>query len=391
MKNILIIGGGIFGLSSAYALTERGHKVVVVDQGTIPHPLASSTDISKAVRLEYGQDVLYSKLTYKSISKWKTWNEVFDKNNYVETGYLMLLNGTLNDGLHTFEASSKKSLSHLGFELNHLVDEAFEEAFPILKDSGFNEAVFNPLGGYVKAQSAVQSLYTHLKFRGVEFILNNPLLSLSEKEGDLAFHFKKELTKSFDAYVLACGSMTPHLVPSLSSCMRITSHAIFGLLPKDPSAYSAANLPVFSADITNTGWYGFPFSKSNDCLKIAMHSNGKEIHPDDERKINPTDISALEQFLQNYFPSLLDARLVYTHRCLYTDTLDGHFWIDAHPKHPNLYICSGGSGHGFKMAPMIGDLLADLVEDKTNNYLDRFKWRQLNYLTESEEEARHKI
>ena len=93
-------------------------------------------------------------------------------------------------------------------------------------------------------------------------------------------------------------------------------------------------------------------------------------------------------FLKMTLPELVDAPLVHTRRCLYTDTLDGHFWIDNHPEIKGLSVSSGGSGHGFKMAPLLGEIAADVVEEKSHQFSQRFRWRHLTSNTLLFEEAR---
>ena len=99
----------------------------------------------------------------------------------------------------------------------------------------------------------------------------------------------------------------------------------------------------------------------------------------------------MRQFLKKSIPDLADAALVYTRRCLYTDTLDGHFWIDHHPEIKGLSVSSGGSGHGMKMAPVFGEITTDMAEEKSNPFLKRFQWRHLTPNTVQKEEARHVV
>ena len=98
----------------------------------------------------------------------------------------------------------------------------------------------------------------------------------------------------------------------------------------------------------------------------------------------------MRNFLATTFPSLVDAPLVFTRRCLYTDTLDGHFWIDHHPEIKGLSVSSGGSGHGLKMAPLLGEITADMIEGKTHQFSKRFRWRHLTPETLQGEKARYK-
>ena len=96
----------------------------------------------------------------------------------------------------------------------------------------------------------------------------------------------------------------------------------------------------------------------------------------------------MRQFVQKSLPSLSNAPLVYSRKCLYTDTLDGHFWIDHHPTIKGLSVSTGGSGHGLKMGPVIGELTADIVEKNSHQFSNRYCWRQLHVNTQQVEEAR---
>src|SRR5438067_1211152 len=133
--------------------------------------------------------------------------------------------------------------------------------------------------------------------------------------------------------------------------------------------------PVFGADITTTGYYGFPINRDG-VVKIANHGAGREMSPDSpERVVTAEDEGNLREFLASTFPSLADAPIVYTRVCMYCDTHDGHFWIARDPERQGLVVAAGDSGHGFKFAPMLGEIIADAVEAKDNRLLDKFRWR----------------
>ena len=126
-------------------------------------------------------------------------------------------------------------------------------------------------------------------------------------------------------------------------------------------------------------------------IKIAVHGQGLELHPEfDERVVTKKEHLRLREFLNQSLPALANDPVVYTRRCCYTDTLDGHFWIDRHPEIDGLSIGSGGSGHGLKMAPILGGMIADAAEGKNHKWSARHRWRHLEKETKQVEEARHK-
>jgi glycine/D-amino acid oxidase-like deaminating enzyme len=152
---------------------------------------------------------------------------------------------------------------------------------------------------------------------------------------------------------------------------------MFHLRPADPALFAAARFPVFGADISRTGYYGFPATRDG-IVKIANHGTGIDLAPDATRAVTAAQEAALREFLAATFPALADAPIVYRRLCVYGDTRDGHFWIARHPTRPNLTIAAGGSGHGFKFAPVLGELIADAALGRPNRLAAKFRWRDLS-------------
>ena len=187
--------------------------------------------------------------------------------------------------------------------------------------------------------------------------------------------------------VIAAGSATQILVPELRLVMKATAHPVFHIEIKN--AEGIGHYPTFAADISNTGWYGFPPHPASGVIKIANHGTGQELDPiHDERLMNDNDRARFRGFVTTHLQRNLDYEVVYERKCLYSDTFDGHFLIDRHPENPALTIAAGGSGHGFKMGPVLGRIIADSALGIDHGY-DRFKWRAFNAEASNEEEARN--
>jgi glycine/D-amino acid oxidase-like deaminating enzyme len=125
-------------------------------------------------------------------------------------------------------------------------------------------------------------------------------------------------------------------------------------------------------------------------VKIANHGDGRPMPPDSpSRLVSAQETERLREFLRGTFPALADAPIVYTRLCLYCDTWDGHFWIAPHPIRPGLVLATGGSGHGFKFAPLLGEWIADAAESRPSPLLPKFGWRPHARPTRSEEAARY--
>lgn len=390
-SDFLIVGGGVFGLSTAIELALRKYKVTLINPDTIPHHLAASTDISKAVRMEYGSDTEYFEMAEFCIKKWKEWNELFRTQIYHEVGFLMLSKDKFENNPRSYEAKSYQNLIAHGYHPTRLSTDELSSQFPIIQKGVYKEACLNMNGGYVESARAIELLARHATEIGVSIhehqtahelsVNNNRLSKLKTLEGE---------TYTFDQAIIAAGPFTPYLVPDLQPYMSATGHPVFWLKPEHPNEYKAPHLPVFMADVATTGWYGFPLSATNGVVKVARHADGLLMHPNnDDRYVGPDEVADMRTFVKSTFPGLIDAPLVYTRRCLYADTLDGHFWIDHHPEIKGLMVSTGGSGHGMKMGPAIGQMTADIAERKQHAYSDRYQWRHLSKNTIQNEEARN--
>jgi glycine/D-amino acid oxidase-like deaminating enzyme len=389
-QDILIIGGGVFGITSAIELTKRKYDVTLINPDRIPHHLAASTDISKAVRMEYGSDIGYFKMAEICINRFHEWNDLFKEELYHEVGFLMLCKEKLESKSQTYERESFQNLSKAGYKVQRMDSQLLAEHFPAINPKVYIDGNFNPRAGYVESGKMVAKLTDYARSLGVKIIEGQTAHRFVVEKGNLESVITKEGTSFHsDHTVVAAGANTPFLLPELQPYMKTTGHPVFWLRPVEKHNYASERLPVFTADISNSGWYGFPISSDDGVVKIAKHTNGVIVRPDqDDRRVTDADVEDMRNFVRSSMRSLSHAPLVFTRRCLYTDTLDGHFWIDHHPELKGLSVSSGGSGHGMKMAPILGEITADVIEGKSNEFSERFKWRHLSPETIQVEEAR---
>ncbi len=391
--DFLIVGGGIFGLTSAINLAKRKYNVGLINPDTIPHHLAASTDVTKIVRMEYGSDTEYFKMAEHCIDRWHEWNALFGVKLYHETGFLMLCTDRMESKQHTYEKCSYENLVAHGYATDRLNAKNLKERFSVINTDTYTDANFNPKAGYVEAALVIEKLAAYARSLGVTILEGQTAARLSIENGRVqAVKTREGSTFSCGHVQVAAGAHTPYLLPELQPYMKATGHPVFWLKPENPKQFTPPNLCVFTADISNSGWYGFPFLPKHGIIKVAKHTNGTIIHPDkDDRRVNDVEVADLRYFLKMTLPELANAPLVYTRRCLYTDTLDGHFWIDNHPEVKNLSVTTGGSGHGLKMAPLLGEMAADIAEGKSHRFSKRYRWRHLTKDTLQTEEARYVI
>lgn len=387
--SIIIVGAGVFGVFTAIELTKRNHKVTVIEAGQIPNPKAASTDISKVVRMEYGADFEYFKMAEASMAQWRIWNDILKETVYHEVGFLMLSSSTVSIEQNTYEANSLNMLLAEEYEVERFKSDEIIKRFPSIAKDRFQEAIYNPHGGYVRSARAIELLATYAKSIGVSILENTEVTKLINDNNVIAgvetLGGQRHLATQV---VVSAGAYTPFLVTDLLPYFTITGHPIFWLQPNDPKVFRADKQPVFMADITQTGYYGFPYDEKEGVVKISRHATGLSQHPDDDRSVTRSEIDNMQAFVKATFPKLIDAPLKYTRKCLYTDTLDGHYWIDRHPSIKGLTVSTGGSGHGMKMGPELGRMTADVVEGHSHGYSDRYEWRHISVDKITKEEAR---
>lgn len=387
--DVVVVGAGIFGVTAALALRRRGAAVGLLDPGPVPHPLAASTDVSKVVRMEYGSDELYMAMVEEALDGWHRWNDRWDEPLYHETGVVMLARAPLAPG--DFEYESYQTLLRRGHRPERLDAGDISRRFPAWKPGAFVDGFFHARGGYAESGRVVAALVHRAEDQGVDLYEGQAADALLREAGRVT-GVRTRSGETFHAghVLVAAGSWTHLLVPELAPYMRATGHPVFHLRPADPEAFSTPRFTVFTADVSKTGWYGFPLHPHEGVVKIANHGVGVRLNPaTDERVVTAEDEAHLRAFLKESMPELAEAPIVYTRRCLYADTLDEHLWIDRHPDLEGLSVATGGSGHGFKFAPILGDLIADAVQGRENEWLSRFRWRELSADARGEEAARH--
>jgi glycine/D-amino acid oxidase-like deaminating enzyme len=370
MKTI-VVGAGINGIVAAIELRKHGHNVVLLDPGPLPHPLAASTDISKVVRAAYGADEEYTELAERSRRNWQRWNIEFELELYHEVGFLCMRQRPMQD--RDFEYESLRLLERRGHRIERVNSDYLRLHFPAWNADRYPDGFLDFEAGYTESGRAVTALIARAKSLGVEVREQTKFRALDEASGrvkGVALGSGEKLRA--DAVVMAAGAWTPYLLPFTRDFFRASGQPVFHLRPAQPDLFTPERFPVFGADISATGFYGFPLNRDG-VVKIANHGLGREMSPDSpEPGVTKEEETKVREFLANSFPSLADAPIVFTRLCFYCDTKDGDFWIAPDPDRAGLTIAAGDCGHGFKFAPLLGGIIADAVEGKVNA---KFRWR----------------
>jgi glycine/D-amino acid oxidase-like deaminating enzyme len=372
-SRVVIVGAGVFGVSAGLSLASRGFSVEIVDPGPVPRPEAASTDISKIVRMDYGGDALLTELAEAAIPMWRDWNLRWREELFHAVGFLAMSKAPFRPG--GFEHDSMQTLTARGWPLLRLTGDALTERFPAWDASLYADAYFNPEAGWVESARALARMIDDARAAGVRVHPGEGFSGWIES-GERVTGIVTTVGRRIegDVVVLTAGAWTPVLAPWLEAWMWPVAQPVFHLRPDDPSRWSAPHFPVWVASIAETGWYGFPANAAG-IVKIANHGPGRRVHPDAPRVIEPGDESRLRNFLKESLPGLATAPLASSKTCLYCDAFDGDFFIGPDPQRPGLVIAAGDSGHGFKFAPVLGDVIADAIEGKRTKFTERFGWR----------------
>jgi glycine/D-amino acid oxidase-like deaminating enzyme len=370
--HVVVVGGGVFGATGALELRARGWAVTLLDPHPLPYHDASSTDVSKLVRMDYGSDVFYHELAEAALEGWDHWNATWPAPVFHEDGLLVLSRGPMSPG--GFEHDSWRVLCERGHAPERLDAASIGRRFPAWSTGVFEDGYFNRRAGWVESRLVVERLVELGRAVGVTFV-EDGFASLV----DAGSHISGVTTSSgaridADRVVVCAGAWTPAVLPWLSDRLRTVAQPVLRLRPVEPEPFLAEVFPPWAAGIASSGWYGFPAS-ADGTVKIGHHGTGEVVHPDARGEVSDEHVARVRAFLAEAVPSLADAPVVERRVCLYCDSFDGDFLIDQDPQREGLVVAAGGSGHAFKFAPLLGSMIADAVERRPAPWGERFRWR----------------
>jgi len=384
-QSIIIVGGGIFGMSAAVELCRRGWGVSVCDPGPIPHPLAATNDISKVLRMDYGADEDYMLLMERAFEGWEAWNRVWDQPLWHETGFVIMSREEMQSG--GFEYESYRLLQKHGHPVERLDSQALQRRFPAWNAEIYRDGYFNSRAGWAESGRVLAWLTSEAERLGVRLLLGRKFSHLLDKDSRVTGIKTDDAEAHYaDFVIVATGTWTPHLLPYLSDVLWTVFQPVFHFQVPDMQLFAHPKFPVWGADIAHTGWYGFPAIQDRR-LKVANHGPGWRFHPDEPRIMPADQEEKFRLFLRETFPAVANAPVLYNRLCPYCDSWDGNFWIDHDPNRQGLVVATGGSGHAFKFAPLLGPLIADVLERKPNPFASKFAWRDRGKL--GKEDARY--
>jgi glycine/D-amino acid oxidase-like deaminating enzyme len=349
-SDVVVIGAGVFGTWTALLARRAGLSVTLVDAYGIGHPRATSGDETRIIRSAHGPDAWYTASSRRAREAWIELGREAAETIFVRAGCLWFADR--DDG---FESASVPTFEAVGVPFERLTPDEVTERWPQIATDGLGWALYEPEAGLLMARRGVMAAGRLFARIGGRFELASARPGAVE-DGRLTDVVTADGSRiAGGSFVFACGPWLPRLFPTiLEPLIRVTKQdVVFFGPPGGDGRFVAEWLPCW-VDY-RASYYGIPGVDGRG-PKIAPDRYGPVFDPSSgERVVDPDSIRMARRYIGRRFPGLSEAPVVETRVCQYETTPDTHFVIDRHPDHENVWLVGGGSGHGFKHGPTVGE------------------------------------
>jgi sarcosine oxidase len=353
--DIAVVGAGVFGVWTAYQLSLNGATVLLLDSYGPGNSRASSGGESRIMRLGYGPDEIYSRSAQRSFVLWQQLAETLNQPLFERTGVLWLAREH-----DPYCEATLATLRAINANCQRLDHDELVRRFPQFNPSPVAWGVFEPDSGVLLARRAVQAVAAHACARGVEYH-EDAIASPQNVHGKLKSIQTSSKEIVADHFVFACGPWLPKLFPDLlGDLIHVTRQEVFFLgVPPGDEMFKSGALPTWFD--FNDLVYGMP-NLDGRGFKVAIDAHGPEFDPDSgDRVVSASGLKAVREYLGQRIPRLANAPVTETRVCQYENTSNGDFLIDRHPAFENVWLVGGGSGHGFKHGPAVGEYVTGMI------------------------------
>lgn len=355
---VAVVGLGAAGSATAAHLAERGVRVIGFDRFTPPHDQGSSHGRSRIIREAYFEHPLYVPLVQRAYTLWDALERRSGRQLFRRTGGLMMgpPEGVVVRG--ALASAEEHRLPHERLDATGVLVR-----FPAFRIPVDHVAVFEPRAGMLDPEAAIAAHLEVARSYGAELRFGNLVTRWETLPGGgIEVHTALGATR-VDRLVLATGAWTAELLRDLALPLTVERNVVHWFGSVRPKDAGPDRMPVFIHESSaGKAWYGFP--DTGDGLKLALHHQGRTTTADGvSRTVEPNEVHAVRSLAKHFMPGMIGAHLS-SSVCLYTNTPDEHFLIDHHPGSPEVVVASPCSGHGFKFAPAVGELIADLVMER---------------------------
>lgn len=355
--HVVVIGAGAFGGWTALELRRRGAAVTLIDAWGPGHVRSSSGGETRVIRAGYGSRAHYTRMAVRALALWRAREAEWGRRFLHDTGVLWMFGGD-----RAFADATRQALHACGAAVREFTPSEAERAFPQISFEDVSTVFLEPDAGWLLARRACEHVAERLVAAGG--VYRHAAAVPPAWDGGTATRLQLQEGDPIagDVFVFACGpwlgAMFPDVIGSLVVATRQEVH-YFGTPAGDPR-FTDEGLPAW-IDFRQRQIYGIP-GNAHRGFKVADDTTGPLMDPTTgDRNATPASVSAARAFLAQRFPALADAPHVGSEVCQYESSPDADFIIDRHPGAANVWLLGGGSGHGFKMGPAVGELVASLI------------------------------
>lgn len=345
----IVVGLGAMGSAVAFEVAKRGQKVLGIDRFEPPHTMGSTHGKSRIIREAYFEDPGYVPLVARAFEKWGELESLTGRRIFERTGGLMLgpPDGRLVSG--ALASAREHWLQHEVLDAQQVMKRV-----PGLRAMADMVGVVEPRAGVLQPEVAVTVCLELARKYGATIVTNERVVGWEERDRGL------RVTTEHRAYecerlIIAAGAWTSALVPDLGVSLSVERQVQHWFRPAAPM-----RTPIIMCEYApGRFWYSIP--DRGEGIKVAIHHEGSTVNPETvDRTVGAEEVAYVRALIRTYMPAA-DGPLIESSVCLYTNTPDERFLVGSHPAHPNVEIVSACSGHGFKFASAIGEIVAERV------------------------------
>jgi sarcosine oxidase len=368
----IVLGIGGMGSAALCELASRGHRVLGLEQFGVGHASGSSHGHSRIIRRAYYEHPDYVPLVSRAFERWQELEQRQGRRLLTPCPCLSIgpPDGELLTGVR--EAAATHSLA-----IESIAAADLARRYPGFRFDGAAAGVLEHSAGILFVDDCVAAHVAEAQRHGA-IIRVNEEVEFWQVQGDSVVVHTRQGRYTASRLVLTAGPWASRVLGLLGVSLRVMRQVVFWVGTTDERAFRPDVFPIFIADTPEGYFYGLP-AIDGQGVKVAQHYGAPELpRPAEvERTVTTEDETPVRQFLQAHLPSV-DGPTLRSSVCIYTLTPDRHFLIDVHPDHPQVVIAAGFSGHGFKFASVVGEILADLCESgKSSQPIGRFVMRRL--------------
>ena len=358
--DVVVVGAGVFGAFTALRLRERGLTVVLVDAYGPGNSRSSSGGETRGLRVGFDNREMYFHWALRSADHWRALEQEWKRQLIFPTGSREI-SARWTQGMDDI----KRIYERLQVPFEVLKRDELRQRWPQINTEDVEVALYEPSTSVINAREAVMAVAAAFQKKGgiLRIAQAQPGNTSGRRMENVVLSSGERLVAS--QIVFACGPWLRKVFPELLGSRISTPRreVMFFGTPAGDDRFDSANLPV----LLESRFFTFPSIEGRG-LKIAINGASQQIDPDTVERVVPPDAVSKAQDLMSFrFPGMKGQPVVETRVCQYENTADRHFLVDRHPEHDNVWIVGGGSGHGFKHGPMIGEYVADRIMGRSTD------------------------